>query len=194
MTIATPTLIADLTARTKENLEAVQQFENLIDHALNYKVSAESWSILECIEHLNRYGDFYLPEIGYRLTSAPKGAANPTFKSGWLGNYFAESMLPKEKLNKMKTFKEMNPAGSQLSRGVLSKFCEQQRELLKLLQGAAKVDLSRVKTSISISKLIKLRLGDTLRIVIYHNQRHLVQAKKVLSQVALRADNARLAG
>jgi hypothetical protein len=35
----------------------------------------------------------------------------------------------------------------------------------------------QIKTSISISSFIKLRLGDTLRLVVYHNWRHLIQAK-----------------
>lgn len=192
MKLAAPTLLADLATRTRANLDAARQFEGLSDQALNHKASPESWSILECIEHLNRYGDFYLPEISRRLDKAPKAPAKNSFKSGWLGNYFAESMLPKEKLNKMKTFKEMNPAGSQLNRKVLHKFIAQQQEMLALLQRAKEVDLSRTKTSISISKLIKLRLGDTLRVVIYHNQRHILQAQKVLRKIEVAADAARL--
>lgn len=89
-------------------------------------------------------------------------------------------MLPKEKLNKMKTFQSMNPAGSQLGTEVLEKFLKQQEELLALLEKAKTVDLAKTKTAISISKLIKLRLGDTFRVVIYHNYRHIVQADNCL--------------
>jgi hypothetical protein len=52
---------------------------------------------------------------------------------------------------------------------------------LNLLEQGKKVDLTRTRTSISISSLIKLRLGDTLRVVIYHNQRHLAQVRRILS-------------
>ena len=88
-------------------------------------------------------------------------------------------MLPKEKLNKMKTFKSMNPIGSNLDKTVLEKFLSQQKTLLELLQQAEKVSLTKNKTGISISKWIKLKLGDTFRIVIYHNLRHVIQAEKV---------------
>jgi len=81
----------------------------------------------------------------------------------------------------MKTFKSMNPIHSQLSLEVITKFLDQQKQLLQLLTRAQQVDLKRVKTSISISKWIKLRLGDTLRVVVYHNQRHMKQARNVLS-------------
>jgi len=47
------------------------------------------------------------------------------------------------------------------------------------LDVCAKVDIGKTKTAISISKWIKLKLGDTLRVVIYHNQRHMAQAKRI---------------
>lgn len=174
------TLINELIELTQKNRSDVQSFKNLTDNQLNLKHTTESWSILECIEHLNRYGNFYIPEISKRLKHSTL-QASPTFKTGFLGNYFAKSMLPKEKLNKMKTFKSMNPNNSALDRQVLDTFIQQQDSLIKLLEDAKNTDLTKVKTAISISKLIKLRLGDTFRVVIYHNLRHIVQAKKVLN-------------
>ena len=176
-------LIEDLISRTKANLNAVEQFKVLSEKELNWKENAESWSVLECIEHLNLYGDFYLPEIKRRIAQASTAGDSSEFKSGLLGNYFAKSMLPKEKLNKMKTFKDKNPSGSKLNKGVLHRFTDQQKEMLDLLNKARKVDLNKVKTAISITKLLKLRLGDTFRVVIYHNQRHIVQAEKVLRKI-----------
>jgi hypothetical protein len=170
-------LIADLTTRTEDVIQGAQQLLELSEAILNTKPSADSWSALECIEHLNRYGDFYLPEIQQRMGNAPKNTTG-RFKTGWLGNYFAKSLLPKPKLNKMKTFSTMDPAGSQLNKSVLTTFLKQQQELLRLLEQAKTVDLTRTKTSISISSWIKLRLGDTFRVVIYHNQRHMEQAER----------------
>ena len=102
-------LIDDLIQQTQSNLNMAEGFKQLNETVLNHKTSPKSWSVLECIEHLNRYGDFYLPEIQRRI-NASNHPNTKTFKSSWLGNYFAESMLPKEKLNKMKTFKSMDPA------------------------------------------------------------------------------------
>lgn len=174
-------LIADLIDRTKENLNSAEGIKQLSFEKLNWKMNAESWSALECFAHLNLYGDFYLPEIETRIYSAKYAKAVPLFKSGLLGNYFAKAMLPKEKLNKMSTFKDKNPVGSNLTRSVLDKFIAQQKLMLELLDQARNIDLNRTKTSISISKFIKLKLGDTFRVVIYHNQRHIVQAKKAIA-------------
>lgn len=171
-------LIEDLISRTKEVLNQAIELQQIGEEQLNWKPEASSWSILECIEHLNRYGDFYLPEIKERIQNSNTKPAT-AFKSGLLGNYFAKSMLPKEKLNKMKTFKSMNPVGSDLDVSLVDKFINQQRGLLDLLNKSRTVDLQKTKTSISISSWIKLRLGDTFRVVIYHNQRHMVQAGKL---------------
>ena len=173
-------LLQDLKQRTKKVLTAAEVLLDLPLDELNYKPDPDTWSALECLEHLNRYGDFYLPEISHRIQSGSE-KKNDLFRSGWLGNYFAKSMLPKEKLNKMKTFKSMNPNGSRLDKSTIDTFIDQQHQMLRLLTKADAVSITHTKTSISISKWIKLRLGDTFRVVIYHNQRHIVQAQKVLT-------------
>ena len=59
-------LIDDLIRRTKTNKQAAEQYLGLSEEVLNFKESPKSWSVLECLEHLNLYGDFYLPEIEKR--------------------------------------------------------------------------------------------------------------------------------
>lgn len=175
----TEKLINDLIEITQENKKRVQLLNGQPIEKLKFKPNNESWSALECIEHLNRYGYFYIPEIQNRLEKS-NYERSESFKSGCLGNYFAKSMLPKEKLNKMKTFKSMNPLNCSLDKSVLDTFINQQDEILKLLERASTTDLTKIKTSISISKWIKLRLGDTFKIVIYHNIRHILQAENTI--------------
>ena len=55
------------------------------------------------------------------------------------------------------------------------KFIEQQEHLLKIIESARSVGLRKVKIPISISRIVRLRLGDALMFVIYHNQRHVQQ-------------------
>ena len=174
-------LLKDLLERTQENKNKAESFTHLPLEILNWKSSPDSWSVLECLEHLNRYGDYYIPEIEKRIATS-QHRSTQIFKSGWLGDYFAKTMLPQEKLNKMKTFTSMNPVGSELNMDTLKKFLSQQQAILNLLDKSKAVDLNKTKTGISISKWIQLRLGDTFRVVIYHNQRHMAQAERVLRE------------
>lgn len=179
MEMKTDLLLKDLSERTRANLDSSKEFLKKTPEELNHRPASRSWSALECFEHLNRYGDFYLPQIERAIESSGR-SPEETFKSGLLGDYFAKMMLPREKLNKMKTFRDKDPFGSKLDKTTIEKFIRQQEQLLDLLSRASQVSLSRTKTAISISKILKLRLGDTFRVVIYHNQRHLMQAQKAL--------------
>lgn len=175
------TLIEDLIERSRQNMNAAQSFLELPLERLNHKETPEKWSALECLEHLNRYGNFYIPEIKQGIYES-KFKAEEWFKSGLLGNYFANSVKPREKLNKMKTFASMNPEGSALDKSTIERFIQQHKEKIELLNASREVGLNKTKTAISISKLIKLKLGDTFRVVVYHNERHIVQAQAALKQ------------
>lgn len=173
-------LISELKEITLQNIELAQKLYELSDESLNWRNDPKSWSILECLEHLNIYGNFYLPEIENTMSNATI-QSDDEFKPGFLGNYFAKSMQPKVKLNKMKTFKKTDPIGSMLTRNVIDTFINQQNKLLELVDRSEKVNLNKLKTGISITKWIRIKLGDTFRFVIYHNQRHILQAERVLS-------------
>lgn len=180
MKIRSEQLINDLIEFNNLHRDLATAYLQLSLAQLNHKPTPESWSALECIEHLNRYGAFYLPEIKQRLSANTK-RASLFFKPGILGNYFANSMKPKEKLNKMKTFKNMNPVGSKLDKQVIATFIDQCNTLELALEQSRTHDLQKVKTAISISTLIKLRLGDTFRFFVYHNERHWQQAQRAIA-------------
>lgn len=178
MELSTNTLIEELIRITKYNTEEAKKALLLSDEILNKKKSDESWSILECYEHINRYGDFYIPEIKDRIQNS-KHEFSDIFKSNWLGRYFSRILQYSEQQKNMKTLKSMNPIHSDLKPNVLETFIKQQGDILKLLENSRKVNWDKTKTAISISTLIKLKLGDSFRVLIYHNERHVKQAEKL---------------
>ncbi len=172
-------LIAELVDLTRQSLNTTEELLQLSTEALNKKSDSNTWSVLECIAHLNIYGRFYLPEIEKAISNAPLHTSDK-FKSGFLGGYFVKLIKPKEQLNPMKTLEKFNPIGTKLNKDALVVFKVQQIKILELLSKVSQIDLMKAKTAVSISKVIKMRLGDTLQFVIYHNQRHLIQANKIL--------------
>ena len=173
-------LLAELGKMTGEKFSRPEKFMEASMEELNFKENGERWSVLECIEHLNICGRFYIAEIEKSIHASQR-SNEIDFKSGLFGNYFAKSMLPKETMNKIKTFKSMNPVNSKLDKSVLEEFRNQQNSLLELLEQAKGVSLTNNKTGIFVSKWIRIRLGDSFRVVIYHNLRHVVQAERALA-------------
>ncbi|MGL2966291.1 DinB family protein [Flavobacterium sp. XGLA_31] len=171
-------LTESLLEQTRQILNQVEKLKNYDLHTLTWKENATSWSILECLEHLNLYGNFYLPQIENKIKSSTANF-EAEFRSGILGNYFAKSMLPKQKLNTMKTFKDKNPLNAKLDKNVIDKFMNQQIKLLELLNNSRNVSLNKVKIQTSIASFIKLKLGDTFQFYINHIIRHLAQIDRI---------------
>jgi hypothetical protein len=94
--------LEELVDITRKNLKETEKLLQLSVKELNLKKNETDWSPLECIAHLNIYGEFYLPEIEKCINNAPTDTT-ATFRSGVLGSYFVKLIKPKEKLNKMKT-------------------------------------------------------------------------------------------
>ena len=173
------TLIDELLALTDRCTEAAEKFKSLSESQLNYRQEPKKWSVLECLEHLNRYGDFYLPAIEKAIVGQ-QGAVDGPFKSGVIGNWFAGLMkVNNGRITKMQTPADKNPLGSALNAGTIDRFLQQQAKLRSLLQQARHTDLTRVKVPISLTRLVKLRLGDTFRFFVNHIERHIIQAQKV---------------
>jgi hypothetical protein len=181
-------LINKLIERTESNLEAAKAMLALPEESLHQRPRPAAWNALECLEHLNRYGEYYNPEIRRRIEESPHKTHTETFTSTRLGNYFAAGMKPGPKGKKVSTFRSMNPIQSDLDIDVVHTFIKQQEEMLELLEAARTVDLTRTKTGISITNLIKLRLGDTLRVVVYHNWRHIEQAQRAIQSAPVSAE------
>jgi hypothetical protein len=173
------TLLLDTLEATVERhlRDVLHDFQNLPDTTLLRPAANGGWSIAQCLEHLNRYGKYYLPHIQNGLT-AYGGASSDTFRSSWLGSYFTKMMQPGK--GKMKTFKAYTPPPSLDAHAVVAEFVQQQETLLSCLRQARSANLNMIRIPVSIAKFIRLKLGDVFQFVIVHNERHLLQAKKNL--------------
>ncbi|MCB0278027.1 MAG: DinB family protein [Calditrichaeota bacterium] len=174
-------LLDDLRQRTERIIQTVQtDFSKLNTDRLKQRPSVNQWGVLDCLEHLNIFADFYLPEIEKSIEASPDSAEN-SFKSGWFGNWVAESMrITDQPLKKMKTAAGKNPINHSVSDQTITRFLKQQDHLLELIDQSHRRNLTNVKVSTDIVSFIKMRLGDILRFVVYHNERHLEQAKRAL--------------
>lgn len=144
------------------------------------KPSADRWSAAECLEHLCRYGDHYLPVFRQALADS-KLDPEPTFRNGMLGGAFVRTMKVGDDATPGRTMrspKGWNPTGEGFRPDVLLAFLDQQEDFLKVIAAARSTDICRVKIPLSIAPWIKIRMGDMLAALVYHNQRHLAQAQR----------------
>ena len=160
-------------AQVKEN------FENAPEAILQNPSVSGGWSILQCLDHLNSYGLYYLPQISEALKTARR-SDTANYNSGWLGDYFTKIMSPETGTKKFKAFKDHLPSKVLDSKRVISEFLRQEELLLNYLIDSKGVDMASVKIPLSIVPFVGIRLGDTFRFLLAHNRRHLLQAKRNL--------------
>ncbi|AYA38087.1 DinB family protein [Hymenobacter oligotrophus] len=165
--------------RLQQTTEA--ELAPLSSEALNHKSNAQSWSVLECLEHLNRYSRYYLPAFEQAMQHPRRPGATAEVGYSWLGKKSLEVVRPGNG-KASKTVKHMNPAGSQLSRGVLEEFLQHQSRLLAVLAAAHTADLNRKAVPVEFFRLLKLRLGEALEFVVLHEERHVQQAQRAAKQ------------
>jgi uncharacterized damage-inducible protein DinB len=160
--------------------EAIKVFQNTDSQTLLQAAPNGGWSIAQCLEHLNWYGHYYLPQIQKGLSQPAAAPVPDTFRSTWLGAYFTRLMDPETSKKKQKAFKNYIPPAHLDAYAVVAEFIQEQETLLVYLKQARQADLNRIKIPISIMKWLKLRLGDVFQFLIAHNERHMVQARKNL--------------
>ncbi|CAL1521369.1 DinB family protein [Chitinophaga sp. MM2321] len=143
------------------------------------------WSAIQCLEHLNTYGRYYLPALEKAISTAELQGSKPTayFHSSWLGAYFTRLMQPKEDgelRSRMKSPKGHLPAIKPDTAAVIGEFIAQQETMETLLLRAEKIDLQAVKVPTSLSRFIRLSIGDTFGFLTAHINRHIQQAEKAI--------------
>ncbi|RDB03967.1 DinB family protein [Runella aurantiaca] len=163
--------------------QAIRHFQNMTAHDLLQPAYNGGWSIAQCLDHLNSYGHYYLPKIQQGIAKNIHLPPKDTFKSSWLGAYFIKMMDPETGKKKYKAFKGHIPAPDLDAYAVVAEFIQQQENLLIYLKEARSTDLNAIRIPISIARFITLKLGDVFQFVIAHNERHIRQAMRNVTDI-----------
>jgi hypothetical protein len=183
-------LISQLQADVRHIIAAAEHLQTADPVKLNYSPGESSWSVAQVLEHLNAYNRYYLPTIEKSVVHISRDTS-AWFIPGFWGNYFTKMMMPKnvfEIKNKMKAMKGYSPTNGLNVDAVFKEFFQHQNRLLHLLDVARRRNLNSIRIPITITKLIRFKLGDTFRFLIAHEQRHMIQARNAIKAVGVATD------
>jgi hypothetical protein len=180
--MTTQWLLTEVATITERNIQLLKgKFSNYSQAQLSWKPNEGTWSLNEVFSHLNSYATYYhsafLERIEKTRFRSPREnfASSPLGRSAWQSMKLGKQNNVKRKFNAPKAYNPtVNP--SMVNEQEVQDFLKAQHELLTVLEKSIAVSLRKVKVPISISKIIRLRLGDALLFVAYHNERHMQQA------------------
>ena len=176
--------LKDITLANKQFAE--KKLIHLNDTQKSWRPAVDSWNLIEILAHLNAYATFYNKTIQNRIAKTKFTRTKEQFVSSPLGRSAWKSMKlgrAKNVKRKFKSPKNQNPTidPSLVNGDEVNSFIDNQETMLGILDLSETVNLKRVKIPISISRIVRLRLGDALMFVIYHNERHIQQAMNVMA-------------
>ncbi len=186
----TEELFLEVSTISKNNFDFInQKLFSLKNNQLTWKPNAQTWCILEVLAHLNQYANYYhevfLNKIETSKFKEPRSQflSSPLGKSAWKSMKLGAANNIKRKFQSPKNY---NPTihPEMVSNDELTTFEKKLIELFDIIEKSKEVNIQRVKIPISISKFIRLKLGDALLFVVYHNERHLQQIKNLLEHRA----------
>ena len=159
----------------------------LTDEQLNWHSAEGSWSILDCLEHLNVSVTKTLPAFDRSIADGrEKGqTSNGPFRYGWFARMFARSMEPPPKW-RMRAPKMIRvaPATTRRSAEVLPEFARVRDQLGERARQADGLDLAHVRLTSPVNRLLRVPLGTYFAFILAHDRRHLWQARNVRNRLA----------
>ncbi len=166
--------------------QAQSSFGKLSATQLNWKPSAEPWSIAQCFDHLITAHKGYLPII----ESVRTGTKKTTFWErlpvlpGLAGKLLIKSLDPAS-TRKIKAPKRFEPAQSNISASVIDEFSPRSNtRIIEGMKATSHLDLEKiVVTSPAVSAgFVTYSLMDAYRIIVVHELRHFQQAQRVAAE------------
>ena len=159
----------------------------LSEDQLNWHPGAGSWSILDCLEHLNVGVTKTLPAFDRSIADGrAKGqTSHGPFRYSWFARMIAGSMEPPPKF-RMRSPGLIRVAPGPRRRGseVIPEFMRVRDLLADRVRQADGLDLVRVRLISPINRLLRVPLGTYFNFILAHDRRHLWQARNVRNRLA----------
>jgi hypothetical protein len=152
----------------------------LSDAQLQWQPKPGTWSIVQCLAHLNSIDGQDLPNLYREITLGRKAnltAAGP-FRWNWFERWFIATVEPPFRL-KVPAPKKYLPTTIFNVRETILEFQRIQHDLFYLAAEADGLDLKKIKVVSPAASWLKMSLGARLDLIAAHDRRHLWQARKV---------------
>lgn len=177
------------TIRRLEELsnEFRNEFSGLSSEQLNMKISPDSWSVAQCIDHLIVTNRSYLPQ----LKGIAEGRQQKNFWSsvpflpGIFGSMLKKSVSPQSN-KKLSTMKPFEPSQSTIEGNIIQKFDDSQNELNAQLAGLSHINLKTTMITSPAARAVTYSFSDLLSILVLHEERHLQQAIRTAKKLGLK--------
>ena len=154
----------------------------LTDAQFHWRPTTTSWSVAQCIEHLNVSARLYLPYLDEAIANAiRRGLYGPgPFRYNWIGRLFVFTLEPPPRF-RTKAPAAFQPVADRPRQEVMAGFRAYQVQYIDRLRQANGIDLARARVRSPSPYWLRIPLGSAFALTTAHERRHLWQAKRVIA-------------
>lgn len=151
----------------------------LDDRRINWQPSATSWSIAQCLDHLNVADRIYLGLMRKAAEEARRKGRSRRgpLRQGFVERWFTQSLEPPPR-RRFPAPRQIVPASRRGKEEVLAEFRRLHADAGSLLREAADLDLG-IRFPNPFLPLVGVTVGSGFLIITTHERRHLWQAEQV---------------
>jgi hypothetical protein len=155
--------------------------EPLDDATFNRRPQPGSWSVGECLEHLNITSLAFIPRIDSVLLAGDQSKVGDSavFKAGFIGGLLAWSLEPPYRM-KTKTPAQFIPPAVHEKDKVLAEFLRLQKALSERIDYCEGRNLNLLKIQSPFKENVSYNLYAAFRSILAHERRHLWQGERAL--------------
>jgi hypothetical protein len=152
----------------------------LDDERFNWRPKERSWSVAQCLDHLNVANRVYLTPMREALERARQAGAmrRGALRPGVVGRWFVASLEPPPK-RRLPAPKKIVPAARKGRDEVMEEWGRVQSEAKKLLREASGLDLNGTRFVNPFIPLVRFSVATGFQVIAAHERRHLWQAGRV---------------
>lgn len=148
---------------------------------LNWKPSATEWSIGQCLDHLVITNTAYFPTFQQCI----EGKKQATFweRLPWFPAFCGKMMirvLDPANPQRVQAPRAFQPVSSTVRAEIVSTFVAQQEQMIELMRASQALPVTKMIITSPAASWITYSLLDACRILVVHEQRHLLQMEGVL--------------
>lgn len=163
------------------NAQARAMVENHPASSLTTPTPNGGWSVAECLDHIAKTLDAYLPGLRTAVAENQSRKAEGPFHYGLLARTFLWIIEPPVRM-RVRAPTMFAPRPQPDIQSALTAFVESHNRLQELLPLADGLDLAGIRVVSPANEKIKLPLGAAIGVLTAHARRHLWQARRILNE------------
>ena len=177
-------LAAILRGLEESDHEARSLIAELDEERFNQRPDERSWSVAQCLDHLNVANRLYLEAMWNAVEAArsKNAARRGPIQPGIIESWFIRSMGPQPR-RRLPAPRKIVPAARKSRAEVEEEWTRIQAQLRALLHEAAPLDLNRTRFVNPFVPLVRFSVGTGFLVIETHERRHLWQARQVLAKL-----------